>query len=158
MKPTTYTSAPYAEPRVAWPVCVLAFVGVCASIYFEANWYWYVLIVVFILASVGAIHWRAVIEPTEGVVREEAWLWKRRLITKRRHLIKDFEAIIFDCFADEAEWGVGIRHRSGRKLWIKYCGSAGGQRPPGRAAEAFAWQLSCDTGLEIEEYKSKPHA
>jgi hypothetical protein len=68
--------------------------------------------------------------------------------------LQDFEAIIFDLLdTDPDQWGVGIRHRSGRKIWIKECGNAGGQRPPGRTAEEFAWRLSCDTGLEIEDYK-----
>ena len=75
---------------------------------------------------------------------------------ERRHSIQDFEAIVFDLLdSDPDEWGVGIRHQSGRRIWIKRCGSAGGQRPPGRAAEAFAWQLSCDTDLKIEEYKPR---
>jgi len=159
MNPTTYTSAPYAEPKLVKPVFLLALIGVGVSIYFEVSWYWYALMGFLVLASVSAVHWRAVVEPAQGIVREEAWLWSRKLVRERRLLIKDFEAIVFKCFGtDDEEWGVGIRHQSGRKIWIKYCGSAGGDRPPGRAAEAFAWQLSCDTGLEIEEYKRRGHA
>jgi len=112
------------------------------------------LCVVSTLILPMAIHWRAVIDPADGTVREEARFWGRKLLVERRHSLKDFEVIVFALLDSDPEaWGVGIRHRSGRKIWIKRCGSAAGQRPPGRAAEAFAWQLSCDTDLKIEEFK-----
>jgi iron(III) transport system substrate-binding protein len=156
MKPTIHTSEVYSELRLFWPALAAGALGVYLANHFDMGWYWSVLIVIVAVVVGSAIHWQAIIEPTKGVVREEARRFGRRLIKERVHSIKDFGAIVFDLVdSDPEQWGVGIRHRSGRIIWIKRCGSAGGQRPPGRAAEEFAWRLSCDTGLEIEDYKPR---
>ncbi len=159
MKPFTYTSDLYPEPRLLWPALAIGALGVWLGIHFEIGWYWCVLIGFSGLVGGCAIHWRATIDPADKTVSEEARLVGRRLLWKRRHSLQDFDAVIFALLDnDPQQWGVGVRHRSGRKIWIKECGSATGQRPPGRAAEEFAWRLSCDTGLEIEDYKPNSHA
>lgn len=156
MKPTTYTSDVYPEPRLLWPSFALGALGVGFGIHFGIGWYWCVLIGASALLLGMWIQCRAVIEPSDGIVCEEVRLGGRRLLWKRTYALRDFEAIVFDQLdSDPEDWGVGIRHHSGRRIWIKRCGSAGGLRPPGRAAEEFAWRLSCDTGLQIEDYKPR---
>jgi len=159
MTPAKYTSEVYPEPRLLWPAWAVGALGVGLGIYFEIGWYWCVLIGLSALVGGWGIQWHAIIDPANKAIVEEARLFGRRILRVRHHALQDFEAIIFDQLdSDPEDWGVGIRHRSGRRIWIQHCGTAGGQRPPGRAAEAFAWQLSCDTGLQIEDYNSKKRA
>lgn len=156
MKPTTYTSEVYPDLRLIWPAIVVGAFGVWAGVHFEIGWYWCVLIGLSAVVIGCGIHWSATIDPANGIVFEEARLWGKRLLRVRHHSLKDFRAIGYELFdSDPDEWGVVLLHNSGRRIWFKRCGHLGDQRPPGRAAESFAWQLSCDTGLEIEDYKPR---
>ena len=150
-----HTSTVAPDRRIALPALVVGILTVYAMVNFAFGWYWIVLIILATVAAINAVHWRAFIEPANGVVREEARLFGRRLIAKRCLPLRDFVAIVFQLRgSDDQEWWVGIRHRSGRKIWIKSCGANDtALRPPGRFAEEYAWRLSCDTGLEIEEFR-----
>lgn len=154
MDKMTYTTEVYPEPWLTLPALTLGALGIWLGIHFVIAWYWFVLIVVSALFTACAIHWRAIIDPARKTVREEAFLFGRKFLWRRQHSFEDFKAIVFGLLdSDPEQWGVGLCHCSGRKIWIKKCGCAGGQSPPGRAAEEFAWRLSCDTGIEIKDYK-----
>lgn len=153
--PVTYVSEVYAEVWLFWSALVLGAVAIYLCFSFAPEWYWCALSIVVALAVGGAVQWRATVEPSAGVVREEARLFGHKLIMERRHHLTEFDAIVFClCGSESEEWWVGIRHRAGRKIWIKNCGANDpALRPPGRHAEEFAWRLSCDTGLEIDEFR-----
>jgi hypothetical protein len=153
-KPVTYVSEVYPESWIFRTALVLGGVVIWLCFKFAPEWYWCALTIVVTVAIAGSVGWRAFVEPGTGVVREEARLFGRKLIAERRQCLKDFEAIVFRCSGGESdEWLVGIRHRSGRRIWLKNCGANDpALRPPGRFAEEFAWRLHCDTGLKIEEF------
>jgi hypothetical protein len=154
-EPVTYGSEVSAELWLFRSALMLGAVAIYLCFSFAPEWYWCALSIVVALAVGGAMGWRATVEPATGVVREEARLFGRKRIAERRHRPTDFDAIVFRCSGGESEeWWVGIRHRAGRKIWIKKCGvNDPALRRPGRYAEEFAWRLSCDTGLGIEEFR-----
>jgi hypothetical protein len=73
------------------------------------------------------------------------------LLRVHDYTFSEFNAIVYERHDDpEGEvthrrMRVGLRRQSGRKLWIRdFCIDSSS-----RKAEEFAWQLSCDTGIEI---------
>lgn len=152
-QPAKYISEPYSETRLLFPCLALAVAGFNEAFRRDASWYWFVIAVLPFLLGLG-FNWRATIDTAARTVVEQLAVFDRGKLRCRLQSLDNFEAIVFDRLDhDPEDWGVGIRHRLGRRIWIKRCGPAAGQRPPGRASEEFAWRLSWDTGLPIEDYK-----
>lgn len=98
---------------------------------------------------------RAVVDTAERLVTETLWLFGRMRLGVRRTALEQFSAIVYKLRKrDTDEWWVGIRHRSGRTIWLRDFGVGQAGGPP-RAAEEFAWRLHCDTGIDIQEHKRR---
>ncbi len=144
-------SKPYPVRWFTVPVAGLAAATtVVAGSFFNADWYWAVapLVCAAILSMV--ITKRFSIDCAKRVVRSESLLFSLRVIKRKSWPLAEFEAINYTNGWIEEEVSVGIRHRSGRVLWLRDF-PAGMDRRPGRDAEEFAEDLSSVTGLEINE-------
>ena len=116
----------------------------------HAEWYWYVPAFAVPLLMGFAISWRGFLDVQNGKVVENARLFGKRVVKTRILPITDFKGITFERRGSEPdEWWVGLRHKSGRKIWLRGCGAEL------RYAEEFAWRLSCDTGLKMEEVRRR---
>lgn len=144
-------SDPYLEPRTFYPALVLGIVSAWACFLFALDWYWCVadFLIFFIIAA--TLCKQVTIDYARRKVHEESRLFGERLVMIREFPFSDFEAIVYQLRHSENEDTamVGLRHRSGRRIWIRTFPAGGLTR--GRGAEAFAWRLSCDTGIQIDE-------
>lgn len=147
---TKIVSEPYPLNWLALTmlICGAAYVGGC--VYFSVHWYWCVAGVVFFLFFAGAVMQQAVVDCGAQVVVEYSRLFGKRLLKTEQLPFSDYEAVCYGYRADGDEILVGLRHRSKRTIWFRKFG--GSCNRPSRAAEEFAWKLSCDTGLEIDDH------
>ena len=141
----------YPERRIFWPaaICGVAFIAAC--IHFAAGWYWCTLGAVSFVILAVMLSRRATIDYTQRAVREHSRLFDRWIVWSWDFPFSDFEAIVYEpsTISEDEMTSVGLRHRSGRCISIRDFGSSGIARS--RGAEEFAWRLSCDTGIEIDE-------
>jgi hypothetical protein len=105
----------------------------------------------FFIAVAATLSRQASIDYAQRKVQEQWRLFGRRVVRTREFSFSEFEAIVYLFGASDSgdSTSVGLRLRSGRCIWIRSF-SAGGTRR-GRAAEEFAWRLSCDMDLLIDE-------
>jgi hypothetical protein len=76
----------------------------------------------------------------------------RWVLSIHQYPFSEFDAIVCERREEAGDTGghlisVGLQHRSGRRVWVRTFPANGSNR----GAEEFAWQLSCDTGIEIRE-------
>jgi hypothetical protein len=153
MSPSTsnVVSEPYPEVRTFWPAVVGGAAFVWACLHFALDWYWCAagIVVFFVIAATLAKH--ATIDCSQRKLYEHTRLFGRRVVRTREFPFSDFDAIVYRYSSSESgdTTSVGLRLRSGRRIWFRSFGSGGTRR--GRAAEEFAWRLCCDTGIEIDE-------
>ena len=147
---TKIVSEPYPLNWLALTmlICGAAYVGGC--VYFSVHWYWCVTGVVFFLFFAGSVMQQAVVDCGAHVVVEYSRMFGKRLLKTEQLPFSDYEAVCYGYRADGDEILVGLRHRSKRTIWFRKFG--GSCNRPSRAAEEFAWKLSCDTGLEIDDH------
>jgi hypothetical protein len=121
--------------------------------HFDLAWYWYIFVVLCCLLMAGAASKQAVIDCSQRVVFEHHRLFMRICLWTRAISFSDFKAVIYSQ-CGEYEVYVGLRHRSGCKIWIRNFRPVGCR--PGRDAQEFAWRLTCDTDIEIDERTRHP--
>jgi hypothetical protein len=144
-------SEPYPDRRTFY----LGFFGgigfVLACLHFAVEWYWCALGIVCFFLVMATLSWQATIDYSQRKVYEQSRLFGRRLIRTVEFPFSDFPAIVYQVRQndDSPQTVVGLRHRSGRTIWLRHFGMDGSGR--GRGAEAFAWRLHCDTDIEIDE-------
>src|SRR5579863_8190387 len=96
------------------------FVWLC--VHFTVAWYWCVPGVVALLLLAGCVSRQITIDPSDQTVRERHFLFGRRVLSCRERSFQEFDGIIYKRY-DEGDGGrmmaVGLRHRSGKKMWIK---------------------------------------
>jgi hypothetical protein len=134
------------DRRVMLPALFLIAVIIWWGIHRALDWYW-IAAPGLILFVVGCcVSWRFTIEPQNGVVREQAFLYGHRLLKERLIPSTDFKHIfVNDVGGDEGQnFGVFLQHKSGRLMAVKGCG------PTPRSAEELAWRISCDTGIKLK--------
>jgi hypothetical protein len=144
-------SEPYPEPRTFWPAAIGGVVFASFCFHFSVGWYWWAPGMVAFLLVALRISNQATIDYDQRKVCEQSRLFGRRVVGTREFPFADFDAIVYQrCQReDEDSTWVGLRLRSGRCIWMRRFSNGGERR--GRAAEGFAWRLSCDTGIEIDE-------
>jgi len=149
-----HVSDVYPDAHFVVPALVFGAAMVVLFVRFGLPWYWIALVLVGALSAAGALQWKAFLEVDKKAVREEGRLFGGRLLKTRMTPLAEFEAIVFRHDTGESEeWLVGIRHRSGRKIWMRrYLWNDPIHPAPGHAAEGFALRLSRETRLEIEDY------
>jgi len=144
-------SEPYPKPRTFYPGLIGGVAFVWACIHFAVDWYWCALGIGFFFVILAALSKQATIDYAQRKVYERTRLFGHRVVKAVEFPFSGFEAIVYRLRPndDTPTTAVGLRHRSGRCIWIRGFSSAGARR--GRGAEEFAWRLSCDTGIEIDE-------
>lgn len=105
-------------------------------------------LVVFIVFAF-AFSKRVSIDLLAGMVTEEILFFSARVLKRRDWPLAEFRAIWF-----REGWGrrpasIGIRHRSGRILYLREFEAI--EYRADFQAEDFVWQLSSDTGLPIDK-------
>ena len=144
-------SEPYQEPRTVYPALIGGVAFVWACLHFALDWYWCAagVIVFFIVAA--TLSKQAIIDYAQRKVYEHSRLFGHRVVKVREFPFSDFAAIVYLHRSNDTEnsTAVGLRLRSGRRIWIRSFSASGTVR--GRGAEEFAWRLHCDTGIEIDE-------
>ncbi len=110
--------------------------------------YFAVFLVVFIVFAF-AFSKRVSIDLLAGMVTEEILFFSARVLKRRDWPLAEFRAIWF-----REGWGrrpasIGIRHRSGRILYLREFEAI--EYRADFQAEDFVWQLSSDTGLPIDK-------
>ncbi|EEF61730.1 hypothetical protein [Pedosphaera parvula] len=139
-----FRSAFLPEPRIWGPAIVI----IAAIVWYGANhaldWYWIVVPSLIIFFVGTSVIWRFTIEPQNGVVREQALLFARRVVKEQLMSFADFKYIFVDRKGPEGEeFRIFLQHCSGRKMLVK-CESTP------RGAEELAWRISCDTGIKMK--------
>ena len=149
--PHNTVSEAYPEARTFWPAILGAIVFVWGCVHFAVEWYWCAVGVLIFVVIAATLSRQATIDYAQRKVQEQWRLFGRRVVRTREFSFSDFEAIVYLFGGSDSgdTTSVGLRLRSGRRIWIRSF-SAGGTRR-GRAAEEFAWRLSCDTNLAIDE-------
>jgi len=122
--------------------------------HFDLDWFWYLFSCLFFLPMAGALTKKAVLDCSQRTVFEYNHLFMRKLLWTQVYPFSDFEAVVYS-LCGENEVSVGLRHLSGRKIWIRRFFPDGYR--PGRDAQEFAWRLTCDTGIEIDERNGPFH-
>jgi hypothetical protein len=119
--------------------------------YFDLAWYWCVVGIVAHLLIARTVVLQRAINYSHRKLYEYSLLLGRRIIRVREFPFADFEAIVYRCHSGDngSTTSVGLRHRSGRKIWIR-CFDAEYCRH-GYEAEEFAWRLYRDTGIAIDK-------
>ena len=141
----TYKCSPHPDLRFFLPAVFALVVAIGFSFHFGESWYWVVAICLPLVLTGFAVVWWPVIEPVNGIVRERALLFGRRVLAERIMPLTDFTEIFFEwrnADAGESDFRLGLRHKTSRKLWV--AGSWATQR----SVEEIAWQISCDTGIK----------
>ena len=144
-------SEPYPEARTFWPTLVggVAFVGVC--LHFALDWYWCAAGVVVFFAIAGTLSKQATMDCRQRKLCEHSRLFGHQVVRTREFPFSDIEAIVYRYRQSDSgdSTSVGLRLRSGRCIWLRSFGTGGTRR--GRGAEEFAWRLSSDTEIQIDE-------
>ena len=135
----------WPEPKIFLPAIVIIAAFVWWGVHRSLAWYWIVFpsLLVFLLGS--SVSWRFTIEPTNGAVREQAFLYGHRLLKERLMPFADFDLVFVDSKGREMqEFRVLLQHKSGRKMLVSCFNGAR------RGAEEVAWRISCDTGIRMK--------
>jgi hypothetical protein len=123
-------------------------VVVGAGLYYSAAWYWWAIPCLLISLASIAVLWWPVVEPTNGVVRERALLFGKKLLAERVTPLSEF-IHVFYMHADNGEgdtkFRIGLRHKTGRTVWVEGCWNSQ------RAVEETAWEISCNTGIQLKD-------
>ena len=150
--PSVLLGEPQANKRVA--LAALAALGtfVFLCFHFAVDWYWCLPGVIFLLLLAGCVGKQVRIDQAGRVVAECQRLLNRWVLSIHQYPFSEIEAIIYERREDAGDTGgrlitVGLQHRSGKRLWVRTFPANNSTR----SAEEFAWQLSCDTGIEIRE-------
>jgi hypothetical protein len=145
-------SEPYPEGRTFWPALVGGIAFVWACVHFAVDWYWCAVGILVFFGVAATLSRQATIDYARGKVYEQWRLFGRRVVKTREFPFSDFVAIVYRFCPSESgdTTSVGLRLRSGRRIWIRSFGTGGTRR--GRGAEEFAWRLSCDTDIKIDEH------
>jgi hypothetical protein len=132
--------------RILLPALIVIAAIVWWGVSRASDWYWIVIPSLVVFALGACVSWRFTIEPANGVVREQAFLYGRRILRERLIPFTEFKfVLIHDAGGDEGQnFGVFLQHNSGRRLLVKGCG------PTPRPAEELAWRISCDTGIKLK--------
>ena len=141
----------HSEPWLVLPSLTL---GIALVVFLAAtghDWYLIVPAFMFLLVIGGSIGWRGRVDISNREVVEQARLFDRWVLRTRTTPLDDFKSITFEYRGTEADekWWVGLRLKSGRRIWLRGCGTEL------RYAEEFAWRLSCDTNLKMEEVRRR---
>jgi hypothetical protein len=144
--PGTFPCMPEPHNWLFWlALCISATVFGLSYYYGNLPWYWTVAICVPILFIGCSITCRRIILPQENSVEERELLFDRFLISKRIKPLADFVQVFCELmYADDNNFWVGLKHKTGRVLWVKRCGC---ER---RFAEELAWRIHCDTGVGLK--------
>ncbi len=138
---------PCLSPWIFWPA-VLSGLGFAGwGFHVGLPWYWMVPVELIVLLVICAFTRQVVVDGGQREVFESERLFMRKVLWERTCPLTDFDAVVYDRGGEEVS--VGLRHRSGRCVWIRDFASADGHPP--RAAQEFAWRLTCDTGIEVDE-------
>jgi len=142
---------PFPERNVLWPCAAVVAILIALAFYFSIPWYGVVLPLVASLFFFGGFIRRVTVDYKVKVVRDD-FLFHQRLLRRREFPFSEFDAVTYDYRpGSDAVCYIGLRHKDGRVLWIRTF-----QGQFGRYQEEFAWRLSCDTGIEIDEYPAQP--
>jgi len=147
-------SEPYPEVRTFWLALIGGVAFVWACLHFALTWYWCVAGIVVFFGAAAALSKQATLDCGQRKVYEYSRLFGKRVVRTREFPFSDIEAIVYRyCQSESGDTtSVGLRFRSGRRIWLRSFGTGGTRR--GRGAEEFAWRLSCDTDIEIDERSS----
>jgi len=109
---------------------------------------------VFALAGLaGCIRQRTIVHPDGQIIRQDSRLFGRKTLWSRQYTTHDFEAVILrrikDGETDGYTYFIGLRKRTGRKIWIRYVDVCDELNI--RWVEEIAWDLSRRTGLPFDE-------
>jgi len=140
---------PVIEPWVFWPAIIA--LGLVFRILFSngASWYWFIPAMGLPLTAAFTLMRRGFVDIKGKRVVEDTRVFGKILLRKRVMNKEEFSGITFERAGDPEEWRVGLHHKSGRKIWLRECGSEL------RHAEEFAWRLSFDTGIKMEEVRRR---
>ena len=142
----------YPDPRTNWSGLVGVLTLLIVDSFTHWRWYWCVSACVVFLGIAYMLFWRSMVDFTERKVRVDCRLWGRYVLGTRIFPFSDFTRIIYE-FRDESDSlgkvRVGLRHRSGRRFWIRSFNAGDDRRS--RGAEEFAWQLACGTDINIDD-------
>ena|SRR5258708_5954300 len=151
-----YEDGRYRCHGMVWPearIFLPALFAIAAIIWWGSSqalsWYWiaFPALVMFLIGA--SVSWRFIIEPANGVVRRQAFLYAHRLLKEQLMPFTDFKCVFVDRNGPEGqEFRVLLEHISGRKMIVKFCG------PEPRGAEELAWRISCDTGIRLKDQVS----
>lgn len=153
--PPYCVSEAYLDPRFVLPALVFGTLIVALFVYLSYEWYWIAIAIVGAVAVACPLQWKAFVETDDKRVREEGRLFGRKVLAKRLIALGDFEAVVVrHCkTTDDEDWTVGLKHRSGRNIWIRrYLRNDPKHVAPNHAADAFAAALSAKTNLNIQDY------
>jgi hypothetical protein len=150
--PPVLISEAQLNKRVALTALVALGIFVFLCFHFAVDWYWCLPGVIFLLLLAGCVGKQVRIDQVARVVGECQRLLGRWVLSTHLYPFSDFDAIVYERREEAGDTGgrlisVGLQHRSGRRLWVRTFPANNSSR----GAEEFAWQLSCDTGIEIRE-------
>ena len=143
----TYTCFPRPEWRIFVPTLVVIVTATWALVHFDVRWYWITLADVVLFLTGLSVSWWAVIEVGNGLVRERAMFFRRKILTERVTPFAEFKELFCRLDTDETmptKYWVGLRHPKRGAILVKDCG-----KDPS-AAEELAWKISHETGIPLK--------
>jgi hypothetical protein len=144
-------SDPYLEARTFWPALVAGVAFIWACLHYGVDWYWCAGGIFAFFLAAACLSKQATIDYSQRTVRECMSLFGRRVIQTSEFPFSAVDAIVYRQYSgeDQEVTSVGLRLRSGRRIRIRNFSTGGSQRS--RAAEEFAWRISCDSDIRIDE-------
>jgi hypothetical protein len=145
---------PYPIKRIAYPLSLLTVAFIFFSIHFSFEWFLSVPLGLLLLLMAVSVTQTVVVNCPEGKAQVHVRFFMRWTLQSKSISFKKFKAIVYTLYENSDEGPkkrVGLLHDDGRKFWIRGYACDGTKRGSSRFAEEFAWRLSCDTGIPIEE-------
>jgi hypothetical protein len=122
--------------------------------HYAVAWYWCLPGVIAFIILMCSVSRQVIVDPTGKTVQILHRLFMRWTLKVEIVPISNIKTIVYTTY-DQAEEmpkkRVGLSHQDGRKVWLRAFNCDGTKPDSSRAAESFAWRLSCDTDLPIEE-------
>lgn len=132
--------------------CLFAF-AISSGEELEGNRIALVLGVAFGLCAVAlSIQVRTIVDQVQRKVTRESMLLGRFVMFRRSFKFDDFKTVLTRCTGDEEgasdTWFVGLRRKSGRRLWIRYWNVP--RKSACNEAEWLAERLAGEIGVSVE--------
>jgi hypothetical protein len=113
-----------ADRRVALPVLAVCATFIYLCVHFAVDWYWCLPGVIILMILTGSVSKQITVNLNGRVVCENHRLLTRWLLSAREYPLSEFDAIIYEHYDEAGDTGrrftkVGLRHRSGKKMWIR---------------------------------------